>query len=523
VKKERIMSDFPDIGYGTVHGRFLAGVLDDLDPVVNPTPPGYVPELAPDAEPLSGFVTFSATAPIIAVVGATPPTTLFPQHVKVYLDDEGYLSINGSRDVTLWATDDPDGNPVDWQWHVAFSLDHRGHGIYKAPFNFELPTGSVVDLTSVAPIATPSPGTVIIQGPPGEKGDPGADSTVPGPPGEKGDKGDKGDPGEPGAGGGIKAYASLAEVEAVRVPEVGTLHVANLSATFPALAAVGSGVEDVFSTAGPADLLITTSVNNDANATPIVGQVFEVFTLNGVKHQIKRTVGADFPIDTSWLPAAELPDTNTSDQIAVTQIGPNGVIWVLKPIESGIATPDSAMARNAAGQSFIADPTSLDHVANKRYVDLFVKTPPGFARGDLIVRGSSGPVRLPVPTADGMVLTADLIQANRMLWKQPMQAPWPIYEWNGNVIVVADYNMGQWYNLNAAGPITVEVPSTGIPVGKSVIYVQNGDGPVTFVAGAGAILKAPGGKTKLAGQYSKATLTKLNYEQWLIEGDLVVP
>jgi hypothetical protein len=55
------------------------------------------------------------------------------------------------------------------------------------------------------------------------------------------------------------------------------------------------------------------------------------------------------------------------------------------------------------------------------------------------------------------------------------------------------------------------------------VFIQNADGPVTFLAGSGAVLKAPGGKTKLAGLYSKATLTKLNYEHWLIEGDLIVP
>jgi hypothetical protein len=157
------MPDFPELGYGTVHGRFLAGVLDSEDAAE-----------APDVEPLGGFVTFSATAPTIRVTSASPdPATFFPQSVKVLLDDEGYLTQNGSRDISLWATDDQDGNPYDWQWHVTFSLHHNGHGVYHSPFNFELAAGQTVDLTVVAPLLTPSPGTIIIQGPQGEKGEQG--------------------------------------------------------------------------------------------------------------------------------------------------------------------------------------------------------------------------------------------------------------------------------------------------------------------------------------------------------------
>lgn len=161
------MTDLPEIGYGTVTGRYLGGVLDSTDP-----------DVAPDADPLVGHVEFWATAPIILVAGASPdPVTLVPQVVRAPLDSAGYL-VNPhtwTRGVTLFCTDDPDGNPIDWQWRAVFHLTSHGCTVPRPPFNFALPCGSTVDLTVVSPLLEPSPGTIIIQGPQGEPGPPGAE------------------------------------------------------------------------------------------------------------------------------------------------------------------------------------------------------------------------------------------------------------------------------------------------------------------------------------------------------------
>jgi hypothetical protein len=217
-----------------------------------------------------------------------------------------------------------------------------------------------------------------------------------------------------------------------------------------------------------------------------------------------------------------MPVPSTNDQVPVSVNGPAGAIWATKAVES-TAIADSVMRRDAAGRAQVVDPSAAADIATKGYADLFVKTPAGYVRGDLIVRGAAGPVRFPVSATDGWVLTADLIQSNRMNWKAPARAPWKyVQEWGGDITVDVNYE-GSLYMLNAAGPRVITLPSTGATIGLETAFVQNADGPVTFVAGAGAILKAPGGRTKLAGQYSKAVVTKLNYEQWLVEGDLVVP
>lgn len=155
------MANLTELSYGTVNGRFLAGIADtDADP-----------DVEPDVVPMTGYVTFSATAGAIRVTGANPdPVTVFPQNIRADLDEEGYISIDGVRDITLWATDDPDGNPVNWQWRVAFKLSYNGVDFTYPSFNFELPAGSTVDLTEVAPLLTPSAGQIITKG---EKGDPG--------------------------------------------------------------------------------------------------------------------------------------------------------------------------------------------------------------------------------------------------------------------------------------------------------------------------------------------------------------
>ncbi len=261
------MPDFPEIGYGTVRGRFLAGVLDSDDAAA-----------FPDAEPLSGHVTFAATAPVVRVVSAMPaPASLFPQSLRVYLDEEGYLSRDGSRDISLWATDDADGNPVDWQWRVAFSLNHEGRDVYHAPFNFVLATGATVDLTVVAPLITPSPGTIIIQGPPGESASDVIDATgdliVGGPAGDAvrlpvgaDDTVLTADSGLPEGMGwkpidaGLKVYPDRTAVDAVHVAEVGVWHVPNVTAEFAHL--VASHPNGEFSGTGPADFVVETSVTD---------------------------------------------------------------------------------------------------------------------------------------------------------------------------------------------------------------------------------------------------------------------
>lgn len=156
------MTDLPPLAHGRVVGRFVAGVADSDDA-------GDVP----DVVPLAGTVTFTLSVAALRVVSASPvPTTIYPQPITATLDADGYLTHNGSRGVSLLATDDPATNPTDLQYTVTLNLwmPETSNSVNAPSWRFALPGGSEVDLTQVAPIETPAPNTIILKG---ERGDPG--------------------------------------------------------------------------------------------------------------------------------------------------------------------------------------------------------------------------------------------------------------------------------------------------------------------------------------------------------------
>ncbi|OJU43630.1 MAG: hypothetical protein BGN98_10475 [Microbacterium sp. 69-7] len=139
------MDGIPEFSYGTVHGRFLSGIADTADE-----------DAAPNALPMKGYVEFSATEKVLRVTGAGEPVTVFPSTIKVNLDAEGYLAHNGARDITLWATDDPDVDVTDWRRRAKLALSYQQAeadnvwiGVGAEAFEFLLPAGSTVDLANV--------------------------------------------------------------------------------------------------------------------------------------------------------------------------------------------------------------------------------------------------------------------------------------------------------------------------------------------------------------------------------------
>lgn len=170
-----MQEDIPELASGIVKARFLAGVLDGTDPGDEP-----------DGAPMKGTVTFTATTPSLKLDSAThSPVTVYLTSLTVALDEEGYLSHNGSREIRLWATNNPEATPINWQWKVTARLRHndaRDGNVEFKGFNFALPGGATIDLTTASPVSYPSPGTVVTRGPRGEQG----------PRGDDGPRGDRG-------------------------------------------------------------------------------------------------------------------------------------------------------------------------------------------------------------------------------------------------------------------------------------------------------------------------------------------
>lgn len=153
------MANIPsNLSYGTVTGRFILAYADSADS-----------GLEPDAIPAAGSVFFTASPIFIKDATANPAAvTVLPAVAEATLDEDGYISAYaGTLGIVLLATDDPQGNPVDWTWRADFRLtDQAGTPIAIPSFSFSLPSGSTVDLTSLAPVPAAN-GTFYITGPRG--------------------------------------------------------------------------------------------------------------------------------------------------------------------------------------------------------------------------------------------------------------------------------------------------------------------------------------------------------------------
>ncbi len=91
---------------------------------------------------------------------------------------------------------------------------------------------------------------------------------------------------------------------------------------------------------------------------------------------------------------------------------------------------------------------------------------------------------------------------------------------------VASYTLGssdkgKMVSMNSAGGITLTVPSATFENGDRVDVVQYGVGQVSFAAGSGVTIRSSGGKLKLFGQYSGATLWFKSASEVILIGDLI--
>lgn len=141
----------PDgVAYGRVSWRAVSAVADGTDD-----------DDLPDAVPVAGKVTFTPSARVLLATGATPPITVFSTSVTYELDSTGVLRDSSGRDsITLLATDSPGLNPTGWTWTAEYLLNG---GAARGSFAFELPAGTQIDLTTVAPVGANN-GTTITRG-----------------------------------------------------------------------------------------------------------------------------------------------------------------------------------------------------------------------------------------------------------------------------------------------------------------------------------------------------------------------
>ena len=180
-----------DLGYATITGQLVYADSDGTDP-----------DQAPDIVPASGSVLVSPLVPSISYLGEKGHKVLVARAIRADLDDEGFVTVNGRRGITVPAVDSDKLRPRGF-----------GYSITILPVSGTRPTelvvypkaGDVVDIADLVRADTVAPDYTVPVNPgaPGQKGDPGppGEKGDPGPPGEKGQKGDPGPPGEKGQKG----------------------------------------------------------------------------------------------------------------------------------------------------------------------------------------------------------------------------------------------------------------------------------------------------------------------------------
>ena len=162
-----------DLGYATITGQLVYADSDGTDP-----------DQAPDIVPASGSVLVSPLVPSISYLGEKGHKVLVARAIRADLDDEGFVTVNGRRGITVPAVDSDKLRPRGF-----------GYSITILPVSGTRPTelvvypkaGDVVDIADLVRADTVAPDYTVSVNPgaPGQKGDPG-------PPGEKGQKGDPG-------------------------------------------------------------------------------------------------------------------------------------------------------------------------------------------------------------------------------------------------------------------------------------------------------------------------------------------
>lgn len=76
-------------------------------------------------------------------------------------------------------------------------------------------------------------------------------------------------------------------------------------------------------------------------------------------------------------------------------------------------------------------------------------------------------------------------------------------------------------NVGTANNLTIPLNSSvAFPIGTQICIGQYGAGQTTIVATLGVTIRSSGGKLKLSGQYSMATIIKIGSDEWILSGDI---
>lgn len=99
----------------------------------------------------------------------------------------------------------------------------------------------------------------------------------------------------------------------------------------------------------------------------------------------------------------------------------------------------------------------------------------------------------------------------------------PIITEAGTAKTLALTDNGGYVRTTSGSAVTITVPlnsSVAFPTGAEIVVFQDGAGLVTFAATGGVTIKSKDSNLSLGGQYSSATLKKVDADTWDLIGDL---
>ena len=76
--------------------------------------------------------------------------------------------------------------------------------------------------------------------------------------------------------------------------------------------------------------------------------------------------------------------------------------------------------------------------------------------------------------------------------------------------------------MNVASGNTVTINNSIFSAGNQILVSQYGSGQTSFVAGSGVTIRSAGGKLKLSGQYSFASIIAISASEFYITGDIAL-
>jgi len=212
---------------------------------------------------------------------------------------------------------------------------------------------------------------------------------------------------------------------------------------------------------------------------------------------VDNTSDANKPVSTAQQTAIDGKISDTGDTLTgVLQLGTNN-------------TP-MLQQLNAAGSAYVNLPY-IDSANGVRINPSVVINP-----GGLYVQGN-----VDIPTAP----TSNNSAANKKYVDDMSGRYLGLSDNIGSAYTFTTLDSGKLVSVSNATAVTITVPpnsSQAFPVNSRLDFWQKGAGQITVAAGAGVTIRSSGGKLKLSGQYSAATLTKIATDEWLLFGDITL-